>query len=374
MAWVETANRVYVDQVVEARFRFACPDGYCSAGMMFRVMENGTYYLALVSGKGYFRLDVVCNMVPKTLVGWTEAAGMEVDGENHEPVTLKIIAKGSDLVFTINGKWVAEVNDDTIPGGHLGFVLASYETRPTVAADGEACRAWLNHLSLDSRPFTVRSEYEKWNSGDVISAKSRWCLAETFAATGRFYAAHDQILKLWHNRENAISVFTATYTEMRSGDELLFAARVAQRLGLYDTAETYINVCLSAEANSMANHVDEIEVLAEKANILNALNRFDDLVAFLPEYIHRLETETRSDLPSLPLLYSMLANAWWNLKNYEAAAAAWSKAHSLDSSNALYAENAAAAYAMPGVKKRTGSKNIGSGRKTKGAGRKTKKA
>ena len=62
MAWVETADRVYVDQTIEARFHFDSLGGYCAAGLMFRVIERGTYYLALISSKGYF-LPSVHNLI-----------------------------------------------------------------------------------------------------------------------------------------------------------------------------------------------------------------------------------------------------------------------------------------------------------------------
>jgi len=42
-------------------------------------------------------------------------------------------------------------------------------------------------------------------------------------------------------------------------------------------------------------------------------------------------------------LYALLGHAYWNLKNYKAAAAAWDKAFSLDRNNGLYAASAAKA-------------------------------
>jgi len=389
MAWLETANRVYVDQVIEARFRFDCPGGYCAAGIMFRIMKKGTYYLALVSSKGYFRLDAVNDKVPRPLVGWTEAPDANGEMANLEQMALGIIAKGDHLIFTLNGKWIAEVNDSSIPGGHLGFALVSYapelaEDSPAVT-DGHVCQARLDYLSLDSRPNAVRKEYGRWNGGMEmneprrkqrgivrslvelysglntsprggvfnpsarISAESRLCLAETFAALDRFDAAYDQVLKAWKQRENAVRSVSATYTDVRSGKELLFAARMASHLGLYETAEEYINICLSAEINDMPDSANETEVLAEKAKILSALNRFDELAAFLPDYIRKLERETKplAGSPSHSL-YALLGHAWWNLKNYEAAADAWDTAFNLDKDNGLYAENAADACEMLG--------------------------
>jgi len=375
MAWVETADRVYVDQVIDARFRFNRPGGYCAAGIMFRIMEKGTYYLALVSSKGYFRLDVVNSKVPRPLVGWTEAPGIGREKAKSDRIALGIVARGSHLVFTVNGRWVAEADDASIPGGHLGFAMVSYssktadsyldalqaatlsdsqpksaEAQPNAPppGDGYVCQAWLDHLSVDARPGSVAKEYVKWTEGSEVNAESRLCLAETFVALDRFDAAYDQILKAWNQRENAARSVTATYTDMRTGKELLFAARLALHLGRHETAEKYIDICLSSDTRNMADSADEMEVLAEKAKVLSALgtpDKFRELVAFLPDYIQKLEAETgAAGMPPVPPLYALLGHAWWSLGNHEAAAAAWDMAFALDKDNGLYAENAADAY------------------------------
>jgi len=354
MAWLETASRVYVDQVIEARFRFDCSGGYCATGIMFRVMENGTYYLALVSSKGYFRLDAVNSNVPQPLIGWTEMPGMNWGKTASDAITLGILAKGSHFVFTLGGKWIAEVKDTSIPGGHLGFALVSYgpetegpDTADSKVVDGHVCEAWLDYLSVDSSPKVVEEEYRKWDESTEISTESRLCLAETFAALDRFEAAYGQVLKAWKQRENIARSVTATFTDMRTGNELLFAARLASHIGRYEKAEGYINACLSAETKNMTDSADEREVFAEKAKILSALKKFDELVEFLPDYIKGLETEN-SAMPSIPPLYALLGHAWWNLKNYEAAADAWVRAFGLNRNNGLYAKNAADAYEMLG--------------------------
>jgi len=365
MAWLETANRVYTNQVIDAHFRLDGLGGYCAAGIMFRIMEKGTYYLALVSNKGYFRFDAVNDKIPKTLIGWTEIANG--DGAALEQVALGIVAKGEHLIFTLNGKWIAEVNDGSIPGGHMGFSLVSYdilsdnralgnetsgdnnENQEPPIVDGHVCEAWLDYLSVDSSPGAVGKAHDRWSDGVEISGESRLCLADTFAALGDFEAAYNQILKAWKQREDAARSVMATYTDMRSGKELLFAARMASLLGRYDKAEKYINACLSAEVGDSA---DETEVLAEKTKILSALgksapDKFRELVAFLPDYIGDLEAKAESPTaPPIPPLYALLGHAQWNLKDYEAAAAAWSRAFDLNEGNGLYAENAAAAYDM----------------------------
>jgi len=341
MAWLETVHRVYVDQIIKAHFRFDSHGGNCASGIMFRITGQGMYYLALVSNKGYFRLDMVHNNVPQPLIGWTEAPGL-----NENKVNLEMIAKNDHLIFLLNGKWIAETNDVSIPGGHLGFALVSYdedavsppEMLPSVIKEGEVCRAWLNFLSVDSRTDSVDTEYKKWTEGMEISAESRLRLAESLAALNRNEAAYDQILKAWKQREEAARSVMATYTEVRAREELIFAARMTSRLGQYAAAEEYINVCLAMGVSGD----EERNAFAEKAKILSAQNRYTDLAAFLPDYIKKY-----ADIPSL---YALLGHTCQNLRKYKAALAAWNKAFNLDKSNGLYAVGAAETFELMGKK------------------------
>ena len=342
MAWLETVNRVYVDQIIEARFRFDSHGSYCAAGIMFRIASQG-YYLALVSSKGYFRLDAVHNNISKPLIGWTETP-------HESAVNLGIIARGDHLIFLINDKWIAEAYDASIPGGHLGFALVSYDedlnydssTPSLVIKDGYHCRSWLNYLSVDARAGSVEAEHEKWDNSVMVNAESRFRLAESFAALECYNDAYNQMLKAWRQREAAARSVMATYTEIRAKDELLFASQMAMRLGHYEKAEEYIDVCLAM----CASGAEKLKVLAEKAQNLSAQHKYGDLAAFLPDYIQQAEAgSTYADVPSL---YALLGHACWNLHDYPAAAAAWSKAFSLDGNNGLYAANAANAFELIG--------------------------
>ena len=334
MAWIETAHRVYVDQIITARFRFDGHGGYCAAGIMFRITGQGTYYLALVSSKGYFRLDAVNNNIPQPLIGWTETPGL-----NGNDTNLVIIAQGDHFIFLLNGKWIAEAHDASIPGGHLGFALASYEAAsdeedspPSESNKNLVCQSWLNFLSVDARPDAVAAEYNRWSNALEISAESRLRLAESFAALGYFAAAYNQILKAWKQREEAAQSVLATYTPVRTGTELLFAARMTLGLGQYTTAEEYINTYLAMDVNS----ADALTIGAEMAKVLSAQNKNESLAAFLPDYIKRAKAEKKN--ADIPPLYALLGHAFWNLQDYKAAAAAWGKAFSLDTHNGLYKE------------------------------------
>jgi len=362
MAWLETASRVYVDQVIKTHFRFDSHEGHCAAGIMFRILEQGTYYLALISNRGYFRLDAIHNTVSRPLIGWIEAPGLREHPLSAESrVNLDIIAKDDHFTFILNGEWFAEARDTSIPGGHLGFALVSYDTE-TTANGGDTggdtgeytCRAWLDFLSVDSRVRAVKTENKKWNESANISVKNRFCLAESFAAINCFGAAHDQILKIWKQREEFDKTFTAAHAEIRTKGELLFAARTAMRIEQYAAAEEYINAYLAAHTGATAQAADltdeKPEILIEKAKILSAQNKYNELIVFLPHCIKQMEDGT--DLAGLPSLYALLGYAHWHLKNYKESAAAWDKAFSLDRNNGLYAVNAASAFEMTGKHKK----------------------
>ena len=350
MAWLETADRVYVDQVIEARFRLDSLGGYGAAGVMFRIMEGGTYYLALISSKGYFRLDAVNNNIPRTLVGWTEAPG----ADGHD-VSLEIITREDHLIFILNGRWVAEAHDASIPGGHLGFALVCYDS-DQAGTETYVCRSWLDWLSVDSRFSAVEAEYQKWKGSVEISAESRLRLAESHAALDRCGAAYDQILRAWKQREEAARSVSATYTEMRAREELLFAARMAVKLEQYEAAREYIETCLASGADGAG----DMEALAEKAKILSAQNKHAELAEFLPGCIERMEAG--KDKTGLNSLYALLGHACWNLKDYKAAAAAWDRAFILSKDNGLYAVSAANAFEALGKKKEALKRRLDGGK------------
>ena len=353
MAWLETADRVYVDQLIEARLRFDGLGGYCAAGIMFRVVDGGTYYLALFSSKGYFRVDAVTRNVPSPLVGWTEAPGL--DGSD---VGLGIIARGDHLVFLLNGRWIAEARDGSIPGGHLGLALVSYNDAVDAIADaaGElqfpaaqetyTCKAWLDYLSVDSRPAAVDGEYNRWCGNAEISAESRLRLAESYAALGRCDSAYDQILKAWQQREESARSVMATYTEMRTRGELLFAARMAVRMGRYETAREYVDDCLAMDDDASYDGSDALDALSQKAIILNSQEKYAELAGFLPDCIQR--ANAGGDSTRLSALYALLGHAYWNLQDYKASAATWEKAFGLNARGGLYAAKAADAFEMLG--------------------------
>ncbi|MDR1251958.1 MAG: tetratricopeptide repeat protein [Treponema sp.] len=340
IAWVDAPEPRFRNQIIEARLRLDNLGGYAAAGLMFRVVDDGTFYLALVSSKNYFRLDLMKNGSPMPLIGWTEVPVSEIRPAGEwQDIALTIAACGDHLMFFIGGHWIAEIHDASITEGHIGFAMASYETgseqgESLPASAVRTCRAWMDFLSVDSRNKTVEEFCKKWDDSMAIPAESRFHLAETFAALGASSSALAQITKVWKQREEAGKSVTATYTETRTQKELLLAARMAARLERYDEAEEYLNACLELGRNNPEGE----EAVIEKINLLDTLERFSELKGFIQEYINRKEDD--------PVLYAMLGRACWNLKEYEPAVAAWDRAFELDGENGFYLVNAANACVL----------------------------
>jgi len=354
IVWLETPNLEYQDHVIEAKIRLDSLGGYASAGLLFHIMDSSSYYIALVSGKGYFRLDLVKDDAPKPLIAWTEIA--DFDGTN---IALNIITYGSYLIFVVNGKWLGEASDDSISAGKLGFALASYEatasseaaasgeisTSETAdkAAGGVICKARLEYFSVDARVKTIEDSYKKWSDDANINAESRLRLAETFAVMGKSAKALEQINKAWKRRDEAIRSVAADYTEVRTRKELLLAARMSFRLGQFNEADEYAGAILEQLAGDparIAASVEGKEALGEKIKVLNELNKFAELKNFILKYYKILNKNIN--------LFTMLARCYWELKEYDDAASAWEKAFRLNKENGVYAANTANALELAG--------------------------
>ena len=323
IAWVEIPGREYRDHVIEAKIRLDSLGGYAAAGLLFHIVDDDSYYLALVSSKGYFRIDIVKDGSPRSLTAWTEISDF-----NGTDINLNIITYGTYLIFLVNGKWVGAASDDSINIGRLGFALASYEagegSRPDTTNE-YTCKAWLDFFSVDNRTKIIEENYKKWDDGADISAESRLRLAETFAVMGEYSQALDQINKAWKQREEpAASV---------SAKELLLVARMSFRLGQYQEAEEFIDAILEQKIDSAEGR----EAVSEKIRILNELDKFAELKIFMLKHFDLIDKDID--------MYALLARCHWKLNEYEESAAAWKKAYEMEKSG-VYAVNAANALEL----------------------------
>jgi tetratricopeptide (TPR) repeat protein len=339
IAWVEIPELEYGDHVIEAKIRLDSLGGYASTGIIFRIADEDSYYLALVSGKGYFRFDVIKDGAPKALIVWTEIS--DFDGIN---IDIKIITYGTYFIFIVNDKWVAQTNDDSLNEGRLGFALASYETAnqsdkseddaDTSNGNEYTCKALLDYFSVDTRYKIVEEKYINWTDDSKINADQRLRLAESFAVMGKSSKALEQIKKAWKRRDEAITSADVSYTEIRTKKELLLAERMSFDLGLYEEAEKYVNLILEQYSNSEEGKT----AYTEKIKILNELDKFTELKEFLLKNHDKLNKDID--------YYTMLGRCHFELTEYEDSARAWEKAFEINSENGVYAVNAANSFEL----------------------------
>ena len=366
IAWVDMPDYEFQDHIIEAKIRLDSLSGYSAAGIIFRIMDEGSYYMALVSSKGYFRLDVVKDNAPKTLIAWTEIS--DFNGINF---TMNIIACGGCLIFLVNGKWLGEAADNSVDYGRLGFVLASYESvdahqeSEDINSDGDSeasldnnlveetdkyvCKAMLDYLSVDTRIKSIEEYYKKWTDDSNINAEGRLRLAETFAVMDEPVKALDQINRAWKRRDEVIST-VSNKSEVRTKRELLLAARMSFRIREYKAAEEFINMILDQWSDSAEGKL----AYTEKIKILYELNKFAELKEFVIKHPHNINKDID--------YYTLFARCLWELKDYADSAEAWDKAFEMNPENGIYATNAANAHEMAGNKKEALSRYVSAGK------------
>jgi tetratricopeptide (TPR) repeat protein len=345
IAWIEDPLFRYEDLVLDGKFRLDSNGSYAAAGFMFRVVDERTYYSALVSNKGYFRLDVLRNGTPLTLLGWTEVPGLKADEAKQvpvmeEPVALKIIACGSHIVLVINGIWAMEIQDTAIPEGRICFAAACYDA-PAYTGDADkpyTVEALLESFSLESRPLEMGEIYKQWKNR--ADPRSRFHLAETFTAMNQPAAALVQLKKAWEDPAHE-----------KTQRELLLAARLALGLELLNEAEAFIDDCTAAGPDTPLGR----EAALERVKLLYIAKRYDELIAAAPEGgpgsgDNASAGETRSKTASKPepssTFYTLLGNVYAERGANRQAAQCYDEACRLDDSNGLAAKNAANVYEL----------------------------
>ena len=348
---------IFQDHIIDAKIRLNNLGGYGAAGIIFQKSEETSYCLALISSKGYFRIDAVKDSVPRPLIAWTEISNF-----NGINIDLKIIAYDAFLVFIVNGKWLGEVTGVSAAYGQLGFAAASYEEsedtderpqdsrRRKLKNNGYTCVAYLDYLSIDTRLKVIEENYKKYTDESVINAEERLRLAETFAVMGESAKALEQIQKAWKRRDEAISRVATADAVVRTRKELLLAARLSFNLGQYSEADNFIDTLLEQGSNSAEGKV----AYTEKLKILYELNKFEELKTFAVK--NNMSVNKDADY------YMLTARSHWELKEYKESAEAWDAAFETNKENGIYAANAGNAYEFAGNKKAALARFIDAGK------------
>ncbi|GHV86035.1 hypothetical protein AGMMS50230_16430 [Spirochaetia bacterium] len=359
IAWAEDMIYRYEDLHLSGRICLDPRGAYAAAGFIFRMVDERTYYIALVSNRAYFRLDLVRNGVPLALAGWTEAPGIRVSGE---PVIfdLELAAWGSRFVLLINGQWVGSWNDASIPAGRIAFTAASYEavggennpgtpynSDPGAKSEFTALASLLS-LELDSRTDETAACYEALELSAPPDNRVR--LAETFTALGQVNPALVQLHKAWEGRESAAAalsrelataedavILAAIQSEnadvhFKTEKELLLGSKLAMALEQLDEAAGYVEEALELRGELLP------ELNNMKAALFYARGNYGDLIQWADK-----EGEAPGLFADPAALYNLLGHAHFNAGDYQKAVHAYDRAFALDETSGITAKNTAVA-------------------------------
>jgi tetratricopeptide (TPR) repeat protein/transcription elongation factor Elf1 len=335
LAWIESPEHRYHNFVIQANMRIDALGGYAAAGISFRMVDEVTNYTLLVSSKGFFRVDVIRNRNPLALLGWTEIPG----GYSSRNVHIEIIASGNHFIFILNNEWAAELYDDTIPEGTVGFASASYSAGENTSTENpEVSKAYLASFVVESREAEVGAIYDQWDADEKKDPETLFRLAETYFAMGKAEETIEQLWQIWDEKE-------PKYRD----EELLLAAKAAVVLAKFDDAETYLAAISASPETELFR-----EAALEKAKLLYVSAKYKELKKHIDDYSKKH--------PNDITLLTLQGHAYWNLKDFSAAAAVYEQAAKFDEESGLPAKNAGSAYDMIGDKKKAAESFLKAGR------------
>jgi len=97
-------------------------------GVKCREQSGGDGYGLMISGDGYYSIQVVIDGDWEELVEWTSSNTIhQGNTTNH----IRAICDGDRLVLFVNGQLLAETEDSTYSGGDISFATSTLEGEPT---------------------------------------------------------------------------------------------------------------------------------------------------------------------------------------------------------------------------------------------------
>ena len=334
LVWALNPLYRYADCVIEAEISFplkasvnppspAQDDpssaGASCAGILFRYINDTTFYEALVSDKGLVRLDAVVNGTPVSVLGWTGITrdarldalfAEEASAPDGSPAfSLRVIAERTSITLVLNNRWIAECEDDTIQAaGKIAFAAQNWRKQGASAA-------LLRALSIESRPIEVEALYTRWNQFIKIPAAARRTLAETKFAMGQYTAALIELKKAWRAKPPDAA-------------DLLFAARICLAQRLYPEAKDYARKALE-EATRAADAEAQVKATEELGAALYAAGDLASLDSLLEE-------TAEDELSSSAFLLNLVGHAAFYRRNFEEAAERYSAAARMEPDEPLF--------------------------------------
>lgn len=301
--------------VVEADIELGPANGHSAIGLLFRRVDDENFYSFLISTRGNFRIDLLFNRHPLRLVDWTPVPAPDDDpgGAGGAARRVKIVAHGSRFSFHVDDEWVAELEDETLPAGGVGFAAQNF-------AGATPGSFHLRRLLVDARPLVVEKEHTRWRYYAPISPASRVRLAETLAGSGAFDSAVVQLRKALKDRAG-------------TPREHSLLAECYLRLSFHADALTEIDLVRALQP-------DYPGAARERANILYLSQRILEVRDALRAGFADGTIEREADA------FNLLGNAEYALGNWDEAIEAYRKAVEGEPENPLFLQNAARSMEM----------------------------
>jgi hypothetical protein len=120
------SNRTYRDVAIQATVRQTEGEASSALGILCRADASGNGYYFLISSAGYFSIRNATDAQsdPVALVDWQPSDAIL---QGNEPNELLAICVSDYLSFSVNGRFLAEIRDDTHNAGELGVALGAVQ-------------------------------------------------------------------------------------------------------------------------------------------------------------------------------------------------------------------------------------------------------
>lgn len=115
----------YSDVRIEATSRQMSGPSDNHYGILCRFKDSKTYYAFLISSDGYYGIIKVLDGQYSVLSD-TQMQYSDIIFKDTQTNYLKVECNGSKLIFTINGRKLAEVEDVSIASGKIGLMSGTY--------------------------------------------------------------------------------------------------------------------------------------------------------------------------------------------------------------------------------------------------------
>ncbi len=97
-------------------------------GVKCREQSGGDGYVFMISGDGYYSIQIVVNGDWEQLVEWTTS---DVIRQGNRTNHIRAVCDGTHLALFVNGELLAETEDSTYSEGDIGLAASTMEDEPT---------------------------------------------------------------------------------------------------------------------------------------------------------------------------------------------------------------------------------------------------